>query len=474
MWLPTGTGTGLTCSMLFLKTESKKMKRTFAIILIFIPICIVLRAQDEMDIEDLLNEEVINENPVYKPVIGLGSGVFNFYGDVRNNYINPIIGDFGYKVNISTFVDPKRFFTLNMFILYGQLSGNERSLTDLSRNLNFKTDLVDFGINLEYSFRHFLKKEYFITPFISAGIENMQFTSKADLLDAMGNEYYYYSDGTIRDADPTEIFQGDVIHRDFLYETDLRVKERREYGLGAYKTNAISIPVDLGLNFRISENINCRLGTSLHFTMTDYLDNVANEGTHIKGNKGNDMFTYNYLSLHFDLFSEPKTIIVEKMFAELEFDPVMYDDEDGDFILDAVDECPGTPYNVPVNNTGCPLDTDNDGIPDYLDEEEFTEEGAWVDDRGITISEEEYAARWLKRGEAMNREDVKAYFAIIGSGFEPKPFEEIPAKFRSLDTDMNGYLSFDELLKSVDDYFDYKLNFTVEDLYELNNFFFNQ
>jgi hypothetical protein len=446
------------------------MNRIITLLLIFIAFSGIIYAQDESDIEELLNEEIINENPVYKPVIGIGSGVFNYYGDVRNNSINPVIGDFGYKVNISTFMDQKRFYKLNLFILYGQLSGNERSYTDLSRNLNFKTDLIDFGINIEYSFNHFIKRDHFITPFISAGIENIQFTPKGDLYDAQNLEYSYHQDGSIRDASPS----GAIIYRDFVYETDLRARERKLFNLGTYSTNTFSIPVDLGLNFKISDRVSCKIGTSMHFTFTDYLDNVAYKGTSVKGKKGNDMFSYNYFSLHFDLFSQPKTIIVEKLFAELEFDSVMYDDEDGDFILDAVDECPGTPYNVEVDSTGCPIDSDNDGIPDYLDKERFSEPGAWVDAEGVTISEEVYLNRLLQRGDAMSRENVKAYFATIGKGYIPKPVQDIPERYRLLDTDNNGYLSFEELLKSIDNYFDYKLDFTVEDIYELNTFFFDQ
>ena len=450
------------------------MNRILTLSLIFIAFSGIIYAQDEKAIEELLNEEVINENPIYKPVIGIGSGVFNYYGDVRNNHINPVIGDFGYKVNISTFVDMKRFYKLNLFILFGKLSGNERSFTDLSRNLNFKTDLVDFGVNLEYSFSHFMKNNRFITPFISAGIENIQFTPKGDLYDAQNQEYFYSSDGTIRDLAPSFENSGEIIYRDFIYETDLRYREKKLNDLGNYKTNTLSIPVDIGLDFKISDRVSCRLGTSMHFTFTDYLDNVAYKGTSVKGKKGNDMFSYNYFTLHFDLFSEPKTTIIEKFFVEMEFDSVMYDDEDGDFVLDAVDECPGTPYGVAVDSTGCPLDSDNDGIPDYLDKEKFSVPGAWVDDQGLTISEEQYLKQLLLRNDAMSRENVKAYFATIGKGYIPKLIEELPERFKVLDIDNNGYLSFEELLKAIDSYFDYELDFSVEDVYELNKFFFNQ
>ena len=434
-----------------------------------------LHAQDG-EVDTLLNERDGAENPVYKPVIGLSSGVFGFYGDLRNNYYTPVNGDYGYKINVTTYLDPGRFFKLNLFFLTGSLSANERSLSDLSRNLNFKTDLTGFGFSAEYSFDHFIPRNKFLRPFISAGLENIQFAPKADLLDAEGIPYNYWSDGTIRNIPnaPGDLASGKILYRNYTYETDLRSREADLYGLGAYNTSTFSVPVDAGLDLRISERISCRLGTSLHFTFTDYMDNVAYKNTSVKGKKGNDKFSFNYISLQFDLFSEPKSKIVEKLFAEMEFDNVMDGDEDGDLVPDAIDECPGTPNGVAVDTTGCPLDTDQDGIPDYQDKEPDTAPGAWVDDEGRTITQEQYLSSILKRSDAMKRDEVKAYFRTIGKGYVRKVVTEIPDKFKSLDNNRDGYISFEELLQAIDDYFDYKLNFTVQDIYELNNFFFEQ
>lgn len=454
------------------------MNRIFAIILVVFTTGSYIFAQEDL-IDDLLNERVLNENPVYKPMIGIGSGVFNFIGDVNNTYLNPILGDNGYKINISTYVDSKRYLKLNLNFLYGQVSGNERSVTDTLRNLNFKTDLVIFGINLEYSFQHFLKKSALIRPFISIGVENLQFSPKGDIYTTYNNakiEYQYWSDGSIRDIPE---YSGDnalsnILYLDYTYETDLRQREKTEFGLGNYSKNTFAIPLDLGLNMKISDRVNLKLGTSLHYSFTDFIDNVSSEGTSVVGKKGNDILIYNYLSIDFDLFSEPKTVIIEKMFAEMEFDAVMFDDEDGDFILDAVDECPGTPYGVVTDTLGCPLDDDEDGIPNYLDKEKLSYPGVWVDEDGVTINEEEYLQHLMKRNEAMSRADLMAYLETIGGAYVNKSIEGIPDKFKNLDTDGDEYISFEELLQGIDDYFDQKLNLSVEDIYELNNFFFGQ
>jgi hypothetical protein len=456
-------------------TRGKPMKKKILIIPFFLLLCGSLMAQEPDPVEELLNEEIEIENPVYKPVIGLSTGVLNFYGDIRNNVVNPLLGDYGYKLNVTTYIDPSRYYKLNLFFLYGNITANQSSVSIPQDNLNFRTEIVDFGFNIEYSFHHLIKKKRTLTPYLSIGIENIQFTPKGDLLNRDGEFYYYWTDGTLRNLpqDAGDASTGTIIQRDFRFETDLRDRERDVYGLGNYNKNTFAIPIDLGINFNVSERTTVKLGTSLHYTFTDFMDNVSHSGTSVKGKKGNDMFTYNYFSIHFDLFSEPKTMIVEKLFAELEFDDVMLGDEDGDFILDQVDECPGTPYGVEVDTLGCPVDDDMDGIPNYLDKE-FSEPGAWVDEDGRTIIEEEYLRTLLARKEAVSREDVRKYFEIIGEGYTRKIITEVPDKFKSLDKDGDEYISFEELLQAIDSYFDNQGGLNVNDIYELNNFFFAQ
>ncbi len=50
----------------------------------------------------------------------------------------------------------------------------------------------------------------------------------------------------------------------------------------------------------------------------------------------------------------------------------------------------------------------------------------------------------------------------------------IPDKFKPVDTDKDGYISFDEMLKEIDRYFDFDSQLTAGDIYELNSFFFAQ
>jgi len=60
-------------------------------------------------------------------------------------------------------------------------------------------------------------------------------------------------------------------------------------------------------------------------------------------------------------------------------------DSDGDGVPDHLDKCPNTPQGVVVLSTGCPIDSDNDGVPDHLDECPNTPAGVVVDSKGCPV-----------------------------------------------------------------------------------------
>ena len=428
----------------------------------------------EIDYDSLLQRIDTIENPVYKPVVSFSYGVLNFRGDVQNSLNTPVIGNNALAVNLSTFVDRQHNYIANFQFLIGNLSGNSYDHSDLSRNLNFKSSLTSIGANVEYRFGHIIDKDALIRPYLSLGAGILSFNAKGDLVDGNGQTYYYWSDGSIMDI--PELASGEALplYRDYQYEIDLRLREQEEFGLGDYSQVALAFPISLGAHFRISDRAFFSLGVSYFYAVSDMLDNVAYEGTSIQGSKGNDSFVYSHLSLHFDLFSDPTTRTVELLYADVEFDPLLFDDEDGDFVLDVTDRCPGTPYGVEVDTLGCPLDGDMDGVPDYLDLELFTERGVWVDDQGVTLFEEEFLQSMELRNNAMPREGVDDYMTIISGDYELTSKQAIPLKFQSLDTDGDGELSFEELLHVIDSYFDLQLDLDLEGIRQLNDFFFSQ
>jgi len=428
----------------------------------------------EIDYDSLLLRIDTVENPVYKPVVSFSYGVLNFLGDVQNSMQSASIGSQAMAVNLATFLGRKNNFVANFSFLRGNLSGNSYDHMDPSRNLNFKSSLTSIGANVEYRFGHLIKKEALVRPYVSLGAGILSFNSKGDLVNEDGQTYYYWSDGSIMDAPETNPLDASPLFRDFEYETDLRNWEKQEYGLGDYGQFAVAFPVSAGAHFRISNRTFFSLGVSYTYSLTDMIDNVAYEGTSIQGSKGYDSFIYSHLSLHFDLFSDPETRRVELLYADVEFDPLLYDDEDGDFVLDIADRCPGTPYGVEVDSLGCPMDFDMDGVADYLDQELNTAPGAWVDEDGVTLSEEDFLISMELRENAMEREGVEEYISIISGEYRLPSEVVIPEKFQSLDVDGDGNLSFEELLQAIDQYFDFQLDLDVEEVRQLNEFFFSQ
>jgi len=444
-----------------------------AVLLVLFLVPVMVEGQ-ETDFEQMLQRVDTVKNPVYKPVLSFSYGTTTFRGDIHNSYLSPVISNPSFKINASTFIDQQHYLRANFFFQYGQLNGASYSYLDVLNNVNFSTDLYGVGIGVDYDFKPFIKDDAPIRPFVGLGIENISFSAKGDLYDANGNYYYYWSDGTIRSvAESTTGVPSSLLYRDYNFETDLRTMERDLYELGTYSQRSMAIPLEVGAQFRVSNRFFFRLGMVWNYTFTDYLDNAAAEGTHTVGKKGNDSYVYSYMSLHFDLFSDPKTRTVELLYADIELDPIFFDDEDGDFVLDVADHCPGTPFGVEVDTLGCPLDGDMDGIPDYLDQEEDSAPGAWVDDNGVTLSEDALIMR-LHRGSAMDRREVKEYFESLKDKFIMVKTEKIPEKYLFLDVNKDGYISYEELLKAVDDYFEYKLEMSLEELKEFNQFFFQQ
>jgi len=452
------------------------VKRLIPILLLFTGLLISVEGFAQ-DLEDMLVQEVEVINPVYKPVIGFGIGLLNYYGEIRNNTNSPLLGTPGFHVNVSTFVDNKHYIRGNFFFITGNLTGNERSYSDLNRNFNFSSNMYSFGINLNYDFDHFFKKDRTFHPFVSLGIETLLFNSKTDSISAGGEKYHYWSDGTIRNLPESSFNAGETrfLRRDFEYETDLR---DYDWGMGQYPQYSFAVPLEAGLDFWVSYRLMLRVAASYHYTFTDLIDHVSSENTRgIIGDKQNDSYAFAYVSFHFDLFSDSKTLQVERFFAEYEdYDyAVFYDDEDGDGVFDGWDECPGTPPGVLVDTLGCPLDKDNDGVSDFRDDELNTPQGAFVNERGVQISEEEVIAM-LDNSMAVNRSDVELFIRTPESYTGGRRFgsAEIPDKFLSVDRDNDGYISFDEMLREIDRFFDFESGLSTEDIHELNDFFFTQ
>ena len=414
--------------------------------------------------------------PVYKPVIGFGRGIFTFFGDVRDNYnSNPLVGRQALIGSVSRSLNS--FLKLNFEITYGKLTGN--SYTP-SKKINFLSEVLVGGVSLSYNFQHLIKKPSLVMPFISLGVESFEFNSKADMYDANGNLYHYWSDGTLRNIDENQgnELNSIILQRDYKYETDLR--ELNLDNLGKYPQIAFAFPINLGFELSFTDRLSMRIGTTYHFTFNNNIDNVSEKGEGSrKGNKRGDKFLVTYVTLHYDLFSPPKLTALEEHYTDVEYASIDIEDEDGDGVIDLWDESPETPPGVAVDLKGRPLDKDADGIPDFSDKENESLENALVDLEGVTYSED----RLITASQSPNAVPVDRicdfYPSMCAEETEGiKKFKtfylEMPEKFKPVDVNNDGYISVEELNIAVDKFFDFGNTLTIEDIYELNEFFFNQ
>jgi len=440
-------------------------------------------SQTEEEIEkELLTRMVEVEDPVYMPVLGIGTGYFNYYGNVNDAFRSYTIGKPGFRVNVATFLGKKHYVRANLVFMMGELSGTQRSVpekieTTMVNNRNFKSNIYSFGVNAHYSFEPWLQGKIF-KPFISVGVETLQFDTKADYLNVYGLPYYFWTDGTIRISPETSPFNPniEIISRDYNYETNLR--KENQTGLGRYSQFSLAIPVDVGFDFNVSSRVTLRAATSLHYAFTDLIDDLsprANKNPEYKGKIGHNMYTFTYLSLHLDLFSSAKWKKVEDLIANIDdFDTSMWDDQDDDGVPDYLDLCPDTPSGIPVDSVGCPFDSDGDGVPDYLDREPNSRPGAIVDEYGVEINANMVVE--ILHTPAIRRSDVEMYLMMYQAQNKARRSEAlpIPNKFKKVDTNGDGYISYDELLKAINDYFDGTSGFSPKDIKELKDFFFEQ
>ena len=430
------------------------------------------------------------------PTIGFGDGALFFSGDVGKFSLGePLYSRNGIYFEIQKKSDSR--LDASLFILSGKLYG---SISSPTRNLNFLSSITAEGLNFRYHFSS--DKSKTCIPFISAGIEFLSFNTKSDLYDASGNKYYFWTDGTIRNTDESSANASSavILNRDYNYETDLHTANLD--GRTSYPTSCLAFPVGAGLKFRLSDKFHIRVSAMYHLTNSDLIDGIdANGKGERQGSSGNDKFIYTSASLHFDLSGKKSDVVRTAQQGDKNYFTGKSDyennDTDKDGVNDLLDECPGTPAGIKVNERGCPIDSDYDGVPDYRDKEPNSASGAMADEDGITITdkliEEKFTrdslnellshqlemlkAKDASRGESFNGTEFKTEDStrVVVSGTENfDNSSRIPEGFRFVDTDKNGFISPAEMSAAIDDYLKDKSPLDTKRFHLLIDFFFDQ
>jgi len=428
----------------------------------------------------------------FLPVVSLAPGVFNFIGDVGYTKANePFFNKSGFQIELQ--LQTKSRISFAATLLSGKVYGEEQ---DRSKALNFQSSIVAEGIMVRYDFINKKRSDQILIPYVTAGVEYVIFHSFADLKDAEGNTYHYWSDGSVRNLaqNDTGASSAIKIHRDYKYETDLR--DANLDGFGKYSQAAIGFPIGAGVRFVLSPKVSLHFSSVWHLVGSDLIDGVTEKSNGIrKGNAKNDNLIFSSVSLRFDLAAQSETkrkniySLSKSDLKDVDFKALAYEDSDMDGIPDIEDDSSATPSKEKVDARGKPIDKDDDGIPDYRDLEPNSAPNAVVTVDGVTITEEMIEEKFLKDSLAALPaivEYVQSYDRLIQRKPELEKSDieklnlgdpsraKVPPLYRRLDTDANEYISPKEISIAIDEYMAGKSPYSIPEFYNLIDFFFLQ
>ncbi len=224
--------------------------------------------------------------------IGVHGGAMTYHGDLSTDRIlDPQLSLINFTDNIENYISYglsvekslSKAWGLRLMGARGVFEANDRTIdwdknlyTDnenFSRALNVRTELQDASILFVYNFDNgeILSDEAFFSPYLLIGAGVTQFEAYGDLYGENGEQYFYWSDNTIRNQaegtdNATEVIQ------DGNYETKLAPLDTEGV---EYSKNILNFPVGLGLKFRLGDRFNLNLEAMAKYTNTDYLDDVS-------------------------------------------------------------------------------------------------------------------------------------------------------------------------------------------------------
>jgi hypothetical protein len=235
-----------------------------------------------------------------RPILGLGTGMMSYIGNVKalnSNFQDPSTSRIGVDLGISQKLTPVTEFML--YGLYGSVAIDERSTT---ANWNFQSTIAGGGIHFQFEI---LPKQD-VTPYIIVGIESFEFLSDADVYNQQGEEYYYWSDGTIRSQPQGSANAGEakILQQNYNYNTDIRSLDLG--GSGNYTQQTFCIPVGIGFMFHLNKRFDFSFSSVLHYSFTDHIDGLTPDVSGVdKGTSYHDMFLFTSVGLRFNLTKEP-------------------------------------------------------------------------------------------------------------------------------------------------------------------------
>jgi hypothetical protein len=320
--------------------------------------------EDVIDTSNEIEEES-NQEKLFKPMVSIGIGSLSFLGDIGDS-VDGKLKRYPFQSLVPTYtlrlVNPiNEFLDLSFYVMFGRTSIKENEPRPLISNpLIFNTEIRSGGVTVNYNFSQLLKKDHIVEPYIHLGLESIEYLSTIDTVTTSGKPN----------------FSADI---DFLSPDDTKNKV------------AFGIPLEIGAHVHVGNKIKFRVGTAMHFTSSNLIDGINENGTNYVGSKRNDNLLFTHIAIVYDFNSEKKKPY-DPMMDDVAMNLLLQDtiDSDEDGIVDHVDFCAKTPPNTMVDLYGCPLDDDLDGVINSFDLELLSMEGAIVNDQGSTMNDEDF------------------------------------------------------------------------------------
>ncbi|HEY4147460.1 MAG TPA: DUF6089 family protein [Chitinophagaceae bacterium] len=173
------------------------------------------------------------------------AGLANYHGELQAKSITfnqaRFLGGAGLRYDISEHFSARTSFTLT------SLQGDDKKGTAAmqARNLNFKTNLFDWELAGQYNI--FSLNDKWWTPYVFAGISVFHY-----------NPYTHTNAGAKTYLQPLSTEGEGIVP-----------------GVNTYSLTQMSIPLGVGFDYALNEDIRLGLEFSYHKLFTDYLDDVS-------------------------------------------------------------------------------------------------------------------------------------------------------------------------------------------------------
>ena len=257
---------------------------------------------------------------------------------------------------------------------------------------NYKTNIQDLSLQGIFTLNNvrFHKQKTGFIVYGGAGIGASVYNTFVNSQDAAGNTYAALYNNTFTRFGNSYKDRKDILNAlkdgmDDTYETRADIQGNRRPKLND-KTLKPSGTLLVGLAFKLGKRINLAIEDRHTFVKDDLLDGQRwQEQAYGDPVLTRDFDSYNYLSvgLNFNLGAksvEPLYWLnpLDYAYSELnnpkhmKFPKPIFDDADGDGVVDQLDREPNTPAGCPVDTHGVTKDTDGDGVPDCKDKQLIT------------------------------------------------------------------------------------------------------